>query len=101
MGDAYWNLANLKTFRFEPEEVDQMRTLVSAGESGSSDHYHLCFALGKALEDLGEYAESFQYYTQGNARKCEQEGCKADETTAQTEALITHRTTSLFEGKET
>ena len=101
MGDAYWNLANLKTFRFEPEEVDRMRTLVSTGESGGSDHYHLCFALGKALEDLGEYAESFQYYTLGNARKCEQEGYKADETTAQTEALITHCTSSLFEGKET
>jgi tetratricopeptide (TPR) repeat protein len=29
----------------------------------------LCFALGKALEDRGEYAESFGYYERGNALK--------------------------------
>ena len=33
------------------------------------DRYHLCFALGKALEDRGEYAESFRYYERGNALK--------------------------------
>jgi hypothetical protein len=26
------------------------------------DRYHLCFALGKALEDSAQYAESFLYY---------------------------------------
>jgi hypothetical protein len=34
-----------------------------------NDRYHLCFALGKALEDRGEYAQSFQYYLRGNALK--------------------------------
>jgi hypothetical protein len=33
------------------------------------DRYHLCFALGKALEDRAEYAESFAYYERGNALK--------------------------------
>jgi hypothetical protein len=33
------------------------------------DRYHLCFALGKALEDRGEFAESFRYYEIGNALK--------------------------------
>ena len=33
------------------------------------DRYHLCFALGKALEDRGEYAESWRYYERGNALK--------------------------------
>jgi hypothetical protein len=33
------------------------------------DRYHLCFALGKALEDRGDYAESFRYYERGNALK--------------------------------
>ena len=33
------------------------------------DRYHLCFALGKALEDRGDYAESFGYYERGNALK--------------------------------
>ena len=33
------------------------------------DRLHLCFALGKALEDEGSFAESFQYYERGNALK--------------------------------
>ena len=33
------------------------------------DRYHLCFAIGKGLEDNGEYAESFHYYERGNALK--------------------------------
>ena len=37
--------------------------------SAPVDRYHLCFALGKALEDRGEYAESFRYYERGNALK--------------------------------
>ena len=77
-----------------------MRALIAEGESGSSDHFHLCFALGKALEDQGEYAESFHYYTLGNATKCKQEGYSADETSAQTEALVTRCTASLFADKE-
>src|SRR4029077_19225856 len=36
---------------------------------GLEDRYHLCFALGKALEDRGEYGESFRYYECGNALK--------------------------------
>jgi hypothetical protein len=36
------------------------------------DRYHLCFALGKALEDRGEYADSFGYYERGNALKQEE-----------------------------
>ena len=36
---------------------------------GAVDRYHLCFALGKALEDRGDYAESFRYYELGNALK--------------------------------
>ena len=34
-----------------------------------TDRHHLCFALGKALEDRGETAESWRYYAQGNALK--------------------------------
>lgn len=100
MGDAYWNLANLKIFEFEPEEVSRMRSLIESGKQEGSDYYHLCFALGKALEDLCEYDEAFRYYSLGNERKREQEGYRADETTAETEALIERCTPQLFEGRE-
>ncbi len=68
-GDAYWSIANLKTYRFTPEELARLKALVTAPGVGPVDRYHLCFALGKAMEDLGEYAESFHYYQQGNALK--------------------------------
>ncbi len=68
-GDAYWSLANLKTYRFTPQELDVMRAGEAAPQTTLLDRYHLCFALGKALEDRGEYAESFRYYERGNALK--------------------------------
>ena len=68
-GDAYWSLANLKTFRFMDAELESMRTAETAPATGLVDRYHLCFALGKAYEDCGEYAESWCYYERGNALK--------------------------------
>jgi tetratricopeptide (TPR) repeat protein len=68
-GDAFWSLANLKTYRFTDEEIVDMRAAESAPAVSLVDRYHLCFALGKALEDKGEYAESYRYYERGNALK--------------------------------
>ena len=50
-GDAYWSLANLKTYRFCDEEIGRMRVQEAASATSLADRYHLCFALGKALED--------------------------------------------------
>jgi tetratricopeptide (TPR) repeat protein len=68
-GDAYWSLANLKTYRFTDHEIGRMRAAQSAPGTALVDRYHLCFALGKALEDRGEYAASWRHYDQGNALK--------------------------------
>ena len=68
-GDAYWSLANLKTYRFAAEDIVRMREQERAADIGIEDRYHLCFALGKALEDRGDYAESFGCYRRGNALK--------------------------------
>jgi tetratricopeptide (TPR) repeat protein len=68
-GDAYWSLANLKTYRFTEEEIDRMRSAEAAPGTKPVDRYHLHFALGKAFEDRGEYAESFRHYERGNALK--------------------------------
>jgi len=68
-GDAYWSLANLKTYRFTPAELARLRAAESNPSTGVVDRYHLCFALGKALEDQAEFAESFRYYASGNALK--------------------------------
>jgi predicted Zn-dependent protease len=68
-GDAWWSLANLKTYRFSDAEISRMRAEEAAAATPPVDRYHLCFALGKALEDLGETAESWTYYERGNALK--------------------------------
>jgi tetratricopeptide (TPR) repeat protein len=68
-GDAYWSLANLKTYRFTETELAHMREEEAHASTGVVDRYHLCFALGKALEDQGNYAESFGYYERGNRLK--------------------------------
>ena len=68
-GDAFWSLANLKTYRFSDEEIARMRAAEAGDGTGLVDRYHLCFALGKAYEDRGEFAESFAFYERGNALK--------------------------------
>jgi len=68
-GEAYWSLANLKTYRFTDVELECMREHEAEPTTQAMDRYHLCFALGKGLEDRAEYAESFSYYERGNALK--------------------------------
>jgi tetratricopeptide (TPR) repeat protein len=66
LGEAYWSLANLKTFRFTPADLESMRRQRDGDALADGDRYHLHFAMGKALEDAGVYAESFENYAQGN-----------------------------------
>ena len=68
-GDAYWSLANLKTYRFTDVEIARMRSEEASPAIQVVDRLHLCFALGKALEDRGEFRESWIYYERGNALK--------------------------------
>ena len=68
-GDAFWSLANLKTYRFTEDELTRMRAAEAAPTTRRIDRYHLCFAIGKALEDRAQYAEAFAYYERGNALK--------------------------------
>jgi tetratricopeptide (TPR) repeat protein len=68
-GDAYWSLANLKTYRFLDAEIARMQAEEAVTDTPLIDRYHLCFALGKAFEDRGDYADSWRYYERGNALK--------------------------------
>lgn len=68
-GDAYWSLANLKTYRFTADEVSAMCLQEGDPATPAVDRYHFCFALGKALEDLGDYELAFGYYERGNSLK--------------------------------
>ncbi len=67
LGEAYWSLANLKTFRFSEADVFAMRSALKRADLGSEDRVHFEFSLGKALEDDGFYEQSFVHYAKGNA----------------------------------
>jgi tetratricopeptide (TPR) repeat protein len=96
-GDAYWSLANLKTYRFEDEELAQMRAAEAAAATSRVDRYHLCFALGKALEDRSQYEESFAYYARGNALKRADSGYRPEVIELNTRLQIEVCTRELFE----
>jgi tetratricopeptide (TPR) repeat protein len=66
-GDAWWSLANLKTYRFAPESIAVMRQRLDHPDTAENDRIHIAFALGKALEDNGDYAGSWSAYEHGNA----------------------------------
>jgi tetratricopeptide (TPR) repeat protein len=85
LGEAYWSLANLKTYRFAPGEVAAMRDQLARTELGDEDRLHFHFALGKALEDAGETAESFEHYAAGNRLRHGAIGYDANDTTAPVE----------------
>ena len=68
-GDAYWSLANLKTYKFSNKQIQSMEAVAADSETSLEDQYHTCFALGKALEDQGDYERSFKYYEKGNSLK--------------------------------
>jgi len=65
-GEAYWSLANLKTYKFSGEEISTMEKKVELTEVPEREKVHFLFSLGKALEDMGNYDESFEYYKRGN-----------------------------------
>ncbi|MCX7282695.1 MAG: sulfotransferase [Novosphingobium sp.] len=97
LGDAYYALANLKTFRFADEEVAAMHQQLERTDLRLMDRVHLNFALGKAHEDLREYETSFGFYDAGNALKREQLRYSADTMTAELRLQADVCTTDLFE----
>ncbi|MFL6753186.1 MAG: tetratricopeptide repeat-containing sulfotransferase family protein [Sphingomicrobium sp.] len=65
-GEAYWTLANFKSFAFSDRDLAQMRQALRRKLS-DQDALHIHFALGKAYEDRGDYEQSFRHYAEGNA----------------------------------
>jgi tetratricopeptide (TPR) repeat protein len=65
-GTAWWGLADLKTYRFTPDEISTMREQVARPGLPSGLRFHLEFALATALEQNANYAESFEHFRKGN-----------------------------------
>jgi tetratricopeptide (TPR) repeat protein len=83
LGEAWWSLANLKTVRFDAGDLAAMSDQLARPDLSDDDRLHLHYSLGKAFEDAGRYAESFDHYSQGAALRHGQLDYHADETTAE------------------
>ncbi len=95
-GDAYWSLANLKTYQFSDSQIATMRAAEAADTTQLTDRYHLCFALGKSLEDRARYEESLGYYARGNALKKSESTYRVAVTEGNTRDQIRTCTTELL-----
>jgi tetratricopeptide (TPR) repeat protein len=95
-GDAYWSLANLKTYKFNQTQIAGMREIEAAASTQLADRYHLCFALGKALEDHGAYADAFTYYERGNRLKRDEVGYDWRRIAEEIEQQIVHCTPEVL-----
>lgn len=95
-GEVWWSLANLKTFRFSAAELAAMRGQLARTDLADDDRLHLEFAVGKALEDDGDYEPSFRHYAQGNAIRRAQVHYSADDTHARVQHIRQHYTRDFF-----
>ncbi|MFS8137252.1 MAG: tetratricopeptide repeat-containing sulfotransferase family protein [Thermomonas sp.] len=71
-GGAWWSLANLKTVQFDAADIAAMQAQLRRIDLDDDQRLHVSFALGKALEDIGEYEASFACYAKGNAIRRQQ-----------------------------
>ncbi|MCC5872889.1 MAG: sulfotransferase [Gammaproteobacteria bacterium] len=96
-GEAYYALANLKTYRFTDDEIARMHEQEHNPDLGHMERVYLNFALGKAYEDQEDYATSFGYYAEGNQLKRAQSRYDADRMAEEFEAQKVVCTRELFE----
>jgi tetratricopeptide (TPR) repeat protein len=88
LGEAWWSLANLKTVKFDDDDIDAMRRALDAGELSDDDRLHLEFALGKADHDRGNPAAAFHHYAAGNRLRLEQQPYAPGKLTQTVDRLI-------------
>jgi tetratricopeptide (TPR) repeat protein len=95
LGEAWWSLANLKTVKLDGGDVAAMSAAVGSAPV-PEDAWHLGFALGKALEDRGDYAAAFGHYEQANELRREHLPYDADETRREVQAHAAAFTPALL-----
>lgn len=64
-GEAYWSLANLKTYQFSENQIIEMERALK-DEINDQEKTQMLFALGKAYESKKDFAKSFYFYHEGN-----------------------------------
>ncbi len=71
-GEAFFSLANLKTYSFSNAELESMREQVGRVDLSLRDKAYFHFALAQGCEVNGEYDEAFFHLEKGNKIKNDQ-----------------------------
>lgn len=96
MGQAYWTLANFKSYRFSPSEMAQMQSALHQNVT-QEEALHIHFALGKAYEDQSNWEVSFKHYSAGNALRMRQLDPDSIPITEPVEDALAHCRPEVFE----
>jgi len=99
-GDAFWSLANTKSYEFPAAEIELMLQAESTETTSEDDLVQFCFALGKAYEDQQDFATSMHYYEKGNALKKSQTHHHEKPLQVRIDAQIDACTPELFKAKQ-
>ena len=96
LGQAYWALANFKSYKFTPRDISQMQSALRS-KLDHEEALHTHFALGKAYEDRSDYEASFRHYQAGNALRMKQIDPHQVSVGWLVDEVIEHSTPELFE----
>ena len=86
-GEAYWSLANLKTYSFSENEIKDMEDTLK-GDMSDIERSQMHFALGKAYEVKKDFDKSFKNYYEGNKVKKGLIKYSSDDTTDNTKRIL-------------
>ena len=86
--EAYWSLANLKTFRFDEHEVQAMQTLLEDDALEDESRVQLHNALGLEYEAREDYDQAFSHFDQCNFLRRQSEIYDPLETQAGNDSII-------------
>ena len=86
-GEAYWSLANLKTYSFSENEMKDMEETLR-GDMSDIERSQMHFALGKAYEVKKDFDKSFKNYYEGNKVKKGLIKYSSDDTADNTKRIL-------------
>ena len=96
-GDAFWSLANTKSYRFTGDEIGAMTQRLSIETTPELDRIQMHFALGKAHEDNKDFAAAFENYQKGNALKLSASNHSREQLDVRVSTQLDVCTGSLFD----
>ncbi len=88
LGEAWWSLANLKTVKFDEADIGAMQSALQSAALSDEDHFHLDFALGKAMHDAGRADDAFAHYSAANALRLKSQPFRSLEISRSVDRVI-------------